>query len=135
MKIFCDTSALTKLYIREKESDVVVGYFEKSDEIMVSALYLPEIFSVLNRLKRERALSVQQYTELKKAVLDDFKDFRIFEITDEIIQTACQLLENYPLKAADAVHLACAFHVRPDIFLSFDQQQLAAAKAVGFIIK
>ncbi|PIW63819.1 MAG: VapC toxin family PIN domain ribonuclease, partial [Candidatus Omnitrophica bacterium CG12_big_fil_rev_8_21_14_0_65_50_5] len=113
MKIFCDTSALTKLYIREKESDVVVGYFEKSDEILVSVLCLPEIFSVLNRLKRERALSTPQYAELKKTILGHFEDFRICEITDEVIQTVCQLLESHPLKAADAVHLACAFHVRP----------------------
>lgn len=52
----------------------------------------------------------------------------------EVVASAISLLEAQPLRAMDALHLACALAVKPDLFVSADRRQLAAAKRAGLKI-
>ena len=128
MKVFLDTSAFAKRYIAEKNPDQVLALCEKADSLGVSVICLPEILSTLTRLKREGKLTKAQYSKLKIDVVSDFGDVDICEITTDAMNHVVHLLEANPLRAMDAIHLACAMTYQPDVFVSADRRQIAAAR-------
>ncbi|MBK7767379.1 MAG: hypothetical protein IPI44_15530 [Sulfuritalea sp.] len=48
-----------------------------------------------------------------------------------MVASAVSLPEAHPLRAMDALHLACALAVEPDLFVSANRRQLAAARGAG----
>ena len=48
-----------------------------------------------------------------------------------VVASAVSLPEAHPLRAMDALHLACALAVEPDLFVSANRRQLAAARGAG----
>ena len=61
----------------------------------------------------------------------DLADIDICQITSEVLARVISLLESHPLRAMDAVHVACALVVGPDLFVSADHRQLAAGRKAG----
>lgn len=128
MKIFLDTSAFAKRYIAEAGSGKVQDLCEKAEGLAVSVICLPEILSTLTRLTRETKLTRAQYNTLKTNVVADLGDADICEITTDVMNRVIDLLESNPLRAMDAIHLASALAYQPDVFVSADHRQIAAAK-------
>jgi predicted nucleic acid-binding protein len=64
----------------------------------------------------------------------DLADVDICQITPDVLVTIVSLLESHPLRAMDALHVACALAVEPDIFVSTDHQHLSAARKAGIKI-
>lgn len=63
--------------------------------------------------------------------------FAVVEMTDQLLDTAAQLLALHPLRAYDAVQLSSAVTARredPDLidFACSDRQLMSAARAEGF---
>jgi len=131
VKLFLDTSAFAKRYVAEQGSDKVVALCQKADSLVVSVICLPELISTLSRLVREKKLAKADYRKLKANAMADLADVDICQITSEVLGTVVSLLESYSLRAMDALHLACALTVKPDIFISADHQQLSAARKAG----
>lgn len=128
MKVFLDTSAFAKRYIAESGSDKVQALCAKAGSLAVSVICLPEILSTLTRLTREAKLTQSQYGKLKTEVVTDLGDADICEITTDAMKHVIHLLESNPLRAMDAIHLASALAYHPDVFVSADHRQIAAAK-------
>ena len=128
MKVFLDTSAFAKRYIAEAGSDKVQDLCARAEGLAVSVICLPEILSTLTRLTRETKLTRAQYNTLKTNVLADLGDADICEITTDVMSRVVRLLESNPLRAMDAIHLASALAYQPDVFVSADHRQIAAAK-------
>jgi predicted nucleic acid-binding protein len=128
VKLFLDTSALAKRYVAEPGSDKVLKLCRSAERLAVSVICLPEMVSTLSRLVRERHLSVAKYQTLKLKLLNDLADADICEITTPVMGGVIQLLESTVLRAADAIHVACAMAYRADAFASADRRQLAAAR-------
>ena len=128
MKVFLDTSAFAKRYIAEAGSDKVQDLCERAKSLAVSVICLPEILSTLTRLTRETKLTRAQYNTLKTNVVADLGDADICEITTDVMNRVIDLLESNPLRAMDAIHLASALAYQPDVFVSADHRQIAAAK-------
>lgn len=135
MKIFFDSSALAKRYIDEKGSDEVEKICVQTKELSVSIICIPEIFSALNRLRREKQLSKGQYEKVKESLIYDLRDADFYNLTPQVVNHSIQLLEKYALRAMDALHIACALVAQPDLFISSDQRQLFAAKKAGLEIQ
>jgi uncharacterized protein len=131
VKAFFDTSAFAKRYIAEPTSEKVVALCEQADELVVSIVCLPELLATFCRLVREKRLAKPDYQKLKHAAAADLGDVDICQITPEVLNLTTPLLEAYPLRSLDALHVACALAVRPDIFVSADHRQLNAAKKAG----
>ena len=131
MKLFLDTSAFAKRYIAEQGSAKVMALCLKADNLIVSVICLPELISTLSRLVREKKLTRADYRKLKGAAMADLADADICQITPCILGSAIALLESHPLRAMDALHVACALAVKPDIFVSADRRQLSAARKAG----
>lgn len=60
--------------------------------------------------------------------MSDPADADICRITSGILVSVVSRLESHPFRAMDALHVACAFAVEPDIFVAADRRQLSAAR-------
>ena len=72
-----------------------------------------------------------EYRQLKGNAMADLADVEMCQITQNVLASVVELLESYPLRAMDAIHVACALAVEPDIFVSADHRQLSAARKAG----
>jgi len=134
VRVFLDTSAFAKRYVAEQGSDKVMALCQKADSLVVSVICLPELISTLSRLVREKKLAKADYRKLKGGAMADLADVDICQITPEVMVSAVSLLESHPLRAMDALHVACALAVEPDMFVSADYRQLSAARKAGLKI-
>jgi uncharacterized protein len=96
---------------------------------------VPEIVSALCRRRREHKLSTEEYRNAKASVLSDLDDATVIGITDEVVAQAVALLEHFPLRSADALHVACAAEWSTDLFVSADDRQCRAARAHGLKVQ
>ena len=131
MKVFLDTSAFAKRYVAEQGSDKVLAVCQQADSLILSVICLPELISTLSRLVRERKLAKAAYRKLKSDAMADLADVDICQITPEILAAVVSLLESHPLRAMDALSVACALACDPDAFVSADHRQLSAARKAG----
>lgn len=131
MKIFFDSSAFAKRYIKEAGSEEVEAYCSQASTLIMSSICLPEIVSALCRLKRQSVLTEGQYRLAKQAFLRDVEDVSICNITPSVINRAIHILETNKVRTLDALHIACALELEAEAFISSDIQQLSAAKAAG----
>jgi predicted nucleic acid-binding protein len=135
VKTFFDSSAFAKRYVEETGSQVVDGICYNATEVAVSVICVPEIISALNRRIREKCLSRQDYVLIKQHLSDDVRDTIIVNLMPEVIMTSTNLLESSPLRAMDAIHVACALVWGAELFVSSDMRQLTAAKKAGLKVK
>ena len=135
MKTFFDSSAFAKRYVEEDGSQLVDDICQETTELSLSIICVPEIISALNRRIREKRLSQRDYSKIKRQLSDDVGDATIINLIPEVIAASTKLLEVSPLRAMDALHVACAVIWRTELFVSSDKQQVAAAKKAGLKIK
>lgn len=135
MKVFFDTSALTKKYVLERGSERLIEVFSKSEKKVISIICFPEIVSVLSRLKREKTITDSQYHKLRAFIIDDLKNFYLCELNTPVIKRSVVLLESFALKTLDALQVACAIESQSEIFMSADHQQIKAARQAGLKVE
>jgi len=135
LNVFFDSSALAKRYVEEKGSERVQAILSSASTLAVSVICIPEIVSALYRRRRERKLSTEEYQNAKASLLSDIDDATIIGVTQEVIARAVALLEQFSLRGADALHVACASEWSTDLFVSADNRQCAAARAHGLRIE
>ena len=143
---YFDTSALTKRYVIEVGSSWVQATVaqQSGQTIYTSVLTQPEIVSALQRRVREGRLEAHRAQDLAQQVVEHMtQSYTLAAITPPIITQACALLQRHPLRAYDALHLACALAIREalaqqqlsaPVFVAADDTLLAAAIAEGFPI-
>jgi predicted nucleic acid-binding protein len=135
VKTFFDSSAFAKRYVEEIGSQLVDDICLNAKIVSLSAICAPEIISALNRRVREKSLSLQGYFTIKQHLSDDIRDAVIVNLLPEVIAASTKLLEASPLRAMDALHVACALVWDAELFVSSDKQQITAAKKAGLKIK
>ncbi len=135
--IYFDTSALAKKYLKKEHGrGKVVELLESNPQHLVSsALTNLEITSALTRRQRE----ISGFDKAMQSFSDDWESFIVWSIDDTLIASAANLIRLYKLKAADAIHLATACSIKGHIkdrllFVSSDQELLAAANKEGFLV-
>ena len=135
MKLYFDSSALVKRYIREKGSDLIDHFFLEAESVVVSGICLPEIISALSRVRREKKLNAHQYNQCKRAAVEDFAAFEVCQLSPEVLKTSIAILEGTDSRAMDALHVASAIEAKASRFISSDARQIAAAKKFGLTIE
>lgn len=131
MRVFFDSSAFVKRYVREKGTDTVLFWCDQATELCLSGIALPEIVSAFCRLQREKLISPLQYRHLKAMLLADISDAGICDLTPEVIRYSIIVLENNVLRGMDAIHLGSALALNAEVFVSADGRQSAAATQSG----
>jgi predicted nucleic acid-binding protein len=143
---YVDTSALVKRYVAEVGSTWVRRIVARPvhQVLYTAALTEVEVRSALQRLVREGRLDTAQAQRLTQRVTQHFtRRYQVIRITRTVVTQAGLVLERHPLRAYDAVQLACALTVRrgmhrrgmpPPRFVAADTTLLAAARAEGFLV-
>jgi uncharacterized protein len=139
---FLDTSAVAKLYIREPGTDQMVRLTAgKGNRFVLLAIAQVEFRSAVRR--RQRAGDLDRVAA--EALLQDFAMhfdgfFLRQAISEAVIDTACGLIDNHPLRAYDAIQLAGCLALRSSnatehpVFVCSDNDLLAAAEAEGLFV-
>lgn len=143
---YADSSVLVKRHVQEIGSnwfrqlaDTAAGNL-----IVTASLSLVEVYSALNRRKRELNLSQSDYAQIAADfALICATEYQLVEFNRPIIDRAQQLLESYPLRAGDATQLSCALiandtlraaQVPALIFLASDARLVDAARAESLTV-
>lgn len=134
MRVFFDSSAFVKRYVREEGTDVVLSWCDQATELCLSGIALPEIVSAFCRLEREKLVSPLQYRHLKTMLMADISDAAICDLTPEVMRHTIISLENSVLRGMDAIHIGSALALKADIFVSADTRQCAAAEQAGLTV-
>lgn len=131
MRVFLDSSAWAKRFLREQGTDKVLATCAEATEIGIAVICLPEVFSALNRLRRERVLARPAYDSLADAVIRETAHLNVCDITPKVVARSLHLIEENVLRAMDALHVACAVEWGCDLFVSADRRQQRAARRAG----
>lgn len=97
-----------------------------------------EFISLIARREREGSVSAIDFKKLREDFLiHAARQYRVIALSPSVINQARQLVAKHPLRALDAIQLACALAAAksirlPLIFVSADQKLLNAAAAEGF---
>ena len=99
-----------------------------------------ETFSALRRRVRESALKESQYEDVVRRFLRDWPSYIRVTLDEHILERSHFLLERYPLRARDAIHLASAIELQsnldePSVLISADTRLLNAAEAASLETK
>ncbi|MCY4612542.1 MAG: type II toxin-antitoxin system VapC family toxin [Nitrospira sp.] len=132
--IYFDTSALIKIFILEKGSEDAQRLSQDHFPAATAAIAYAEIYSGINRRKREGHLSAHQYTRLSRRFEEYWTTSIHVELTQEVLAVVKGLLERHPLRASDAIHLASTLILQKGIreplpFAAADSRLLDAASA------
>jgi predicted nucleic acid-binding protein len=135
MRVFFDTSAFVKRYIRETGTDIVLAWCNRATEIGLSGIVLPEMISAFCRLHRESKITNAQYRQLKSLLLADIEDAAICDLTPIVLGHAISSLETNVLRGMDAIHIGSAVALKADVFISADKRQRDAAVRAGLRVE
>lgn len=139
MKVYFDTSALIKRYVREQYSDEVRNWFLKSDGVATCLITRAECPAGINRLYRMKSLDENDYNQALREFRADWETFYRVPITEQLVARADLLTCQFVLRGYDAIHLACALTWQETLQTSialatFDNQLQTAAKSAGFSV-
>src|SRR5437899_10565203 len=119
---FWDTSALVKLYVRERDSDRFVELARKSEtRATISQLSIHEMRCVLHRKEFARAIPPKTAELAYREFHDDVKDAVLKLIPygrdvalefDRIVRVCYRASPVVPIRARDGVRVASAFTAR-----------------------
>jgi len=137
--LYCDASALLKLYLPEPGSDEFNEVIEGRNDVLVSDLTVTEVVSAVARRVREQSHAREAAHRLQQAILARLDEgvYHRIELTRDVHRRAEHLLLALPgaaLRAADALHLALAVSARAPSLATFDTRLAAAARAAGLTV-
>ena len=137
--MYCDTSALLKLYLTEPGSAEFNHAVAGRDDLIVSDLAVTEVVSALSRRLRQGAVTAEAARRVQRAIIQslDGPPYHRVELTRDVHRRAEQLLltvTSTPLRAADALHLALALSARAASMAVFDLRLATSARAIGLAV-
>lgn len=136
MILFCDTSALIKLYIKEDFSTKVHAHAALAKTVAVSRIAWAEAMAALARRVRENAVDAEAIETVRTKLRHDWSGFAIVEVTQALVEQAGEYADTFALRGYDSVQLAAARRLQEaaseDFYFScFDTRLKRAAKVLG----
>lgn len=108
---YLDASALVKRYVDETGSDWLRTIIASTRPLLLftSRMTIAEVISAFARRTRDGSLTSEEFASARDAFRGDcLNEYQIMPPTMTVIDLACILLEQHPLRAYDAIHLATA---------------------------
>ena len=138
MILFCDTSALIKLYLREDSSDLMMALAAAASAIAVCRIAWAETMAALARRVRESPADAQPIEAVRKRLCLDWPDYAIVEVTQPLVELAGDYADIFALRGYDSVQLAAARILEEAAgeelqFACFDARLEKAAKVLGML--
>lgn len=135
MILYCDTSALMKLFVTETHSEAIQKLAAESTRMVVSQLTWAEMCAGLGLKQRTRQVDVQTVATALEQLHSNWPRYSRLGIDEELVQEAGDLALRFGLRAYDGVQLASAQRVHRQLgsnllFCCFDRQLNTAAAAL-----
>ncbi|HWR73660.1 MAG TPA: type II toxin-antitoxin system VapC family toxin, partial [Nitrospirota bacterium] len=136
---FWDASAIIPLCIEEPQTRAVQEIAKKDGSLVVWWGSIVECYSAFSRLKRDGVITLNEDAQIR-ALLTSLADaWTEIEPSDDIRDITQRLLQNYPLRAADALQLAAAIvwtgkTPRGHHVVCLDAKLRDAASSEGFMV-
>jgi hypothetical protein len=143
---FLDSSALVKRYVPEMGTAWMQAIADAAtgNLLIISRLTWVEVLSALARRQREGSLNaIDVNLFIQQFRFDLNNHYQVVEINQILAESAGQLVNQYPLRAYDAVQLASVLRIQaafaamttstPLVFLSADDRLLAIAQTAGLL--
>ena len=136
MILFCDSSALVKLYVHEQESERMAQRAAASDIIAVCRITWVEALSALARRVREQPRDEPLIAQARQRLAGNWPRYLTLELTQELAELAGDYTDTFALRAYDGVQLAAAQLVHRAMpgevrFACFDVRLVKAARVLG----
>jgi len=137
--LYFDTNYLFRLYSTEPGAAAVQKLANEMESIVIAWHGRAELASILLRKRREAALTQEAAEEIRGQIEDDVALglVKFLPLTDAVMARLEAVLAEAPttinIRAADALHLACAAEHGFDSVYSNDRLVLAAAPIFGLI--
>jgi hypothetical protein len=142
---YLDTSALLKRYLCEIGSHWLRQTLNVPEITIITAeIAMVETVSAFNRRVREGTVTIVDYNRFIEQFQNDCRDvYDVVVLDAKIISLAWRLLERFPLRSYDSVHLATALITDQKLaklgefsltFLSADSRLNKAAQTEGLTV-
>lgn len=136
MILFCDTSALVKLYIAESESEALKARVMEAEAVVVCRIAWVEAHAAFSRRAREVALDADVIEQAKAVLAADWPHYVVMDVDQALVERAGEYADTFALRAYDSVQLAAASEAAritaaPIYFACFDLRLNKAAKVLG----
>jgi predicted nucleic acid-binding protein len=134
--LFCDTSALVKLYVQEEGSDRMLEHAGASEIIAVCRIAWVETMSALARRSREWPQDVPGIMLARQRVIDDWPSYLALDVTQTLVELAGDYADAFALRAYDSVQLAAVRTLHQELprevrFACHDSRLVKAARLLG----
>ena len=139
MPAFWDTSAIIHICV-PGQSDSAARRILSRHAPVVWWTARVEVRSVLERLRKEGAISPRAYDTSRNRLEALLASWREIQPTEPVREMACLQLERFGIRAADALHLGAALiwcnqMPRGRLFVCNDRRLGEAARRAGFLVE
>lgn len=136
MILFCDTSALVKLYIAESGSAGVRKLVAASEAVAVCRIAWAEAHAALARRVREVPADAGAADKARQGMARDWPRFLVVELSQQVVERAAEYADTFALRGYDSVQLAAARTLAleagpPVSFACFDDRLNKAARILA----
>ena len=136
MILFCDTSALIKLYVRESFTEEMLAAAAAASQLAVCRIAWAEAMAALARRSRESPADADVIETVRHRLQSDWRDYVIMEVTQALVELAGDYADTFALRGYDSVQLASALMLSqasraPVQFACFDRRLEKAARVLG----
>ncbi|HSI50140.1 MAG TPA: type II toxin-antitoxin system VapC family toxin [Ideonella sp.] len=138
MILFCDTSALVKLYVQEEGSEQVMRRAAEADAVAVSRIAWVEAVSAMARRAREQPQDAAALALARDRFTADWPHYVKVEVDQSLVELAGDYADTFALRAYDSVQLASAQTLNRElpgevVFACFDTRLVKAGKVLGLL--
>jgi predicted nucleic acid-binding protein len=122
--LYLDSSALIRLVVAEKESGALLRFVKREQSECVSCSLVRT--EVLRATRRHGAAAIERARALLQTL-------QILQLGDALLDAA-GMLEPVEMRSLDAIHLAAANLIAPELtaLVTYDRRMAQAAVALGF---
>ena len=138
MILFCDTSALIKLYIKEDFSAATRTLARSASAMAVCRVSWAEAMAALARRSRESPADTKVIAAVRARLRADWARYAIVEVTQPLVELAGEYADTFALRGYDSIQLAAARVLQEAAneelhFACFDGRLNKSAKVLGML--
>lgn len=126
---YLDTSALVRLVHPERGSELAAALWNRAPLVATSRTSDVELRAALAAGERRGIVGRDEHAAALAAWEGLWPALYVVELTPEVAASAASLVERHALRGGDAVHLASALVLAPDVVVAVWDEHVAAAVA------